>query len=145
MGRYLEEPDRALRQEAWELTAPGGVCRKRKNRGPFRATAQVARANRRQRRFPNYLQYAFRARGRFDYTPEDCRKFHEAIEKEIMPVLRSCRRDGAKNWGCRAAAVGPAVDPPTSRRCVPSTRWKPGVPHADIFTNWTPGWRGIFA
>src|SRR5208283_4938304 len=38
--------------------------------------------------FPNYLQYAFRARGRFDYTPEDCRKFHEAIAGEVMPALR---------------------------------------------------------
>src|SRR5204863_8660061 len=38
--------------------------------------------------FKNYLQYAFRARGRFDYTPEDCVKFHDAIQREVMPILR---------------------------------------------------------
>jgi len=37
--------------------------------------------------FKNYLDYAFRARGRFDYTPADCREFHSAVETEIMPVV----------------------------------------------------------
>ena len=27
-------------------------------------------------------------RGRFDYGPEDCRKFHDAIETEVMPIFR---------------------------------------------------------
>src|SRR5205085_8770380 len=39
--------------------------------------------------FKNYLEYAFRARGRFDYTPADCVKFHNAIEKEVVPTLRA--------------------------------------------------------
>jgi oligoendopeptidase F len=30
----------------------------------------------------------FQALGRFDYSPEDCFRFHEAIEKEVVPVLR---------------------------------------------------------
>ena len=30
----------------------------------------------------------FQALGRFDYTPQDCYAFHEAIEKEIVPILR---------------------------------------------------------
>jgi oligoendopeptidase F len=43
--------------------------------------------------FPNYLEYAFRARGRFDYTPADCRVFHDAIEREILPVLRQLQAE----------------------------------------------------
>jgi oligoendopeptidase F len=30
----------------------------------------------------------FQALGRFDYTPQDCYAFHEAIELEIVPILR---------------------------------------------------------
>ncbi|QEC50999.1 oligoendopeptidase F [Anseongella ginsenosidimutans] len=38
--------------------------------------------------YNNYRDYAFAAMGRFDYSPEDCFRFHEAIEKEIVPLLR---------------------------------------------------------
>jgi oligoendopeptidase F len=88
MGRYLEEPDRSLRQEVWELITQ----RRLKEMDAFdkifedllKLREQIA-AN---AGFPNYRAYAFRARGRFDYTPEDCLKFHEAIERKVMPVLR---------------------------------------------------------
>src|SRR6185503_20726041 len=43
--------------------------------------------------FKNYLEYAFRARGRFDYSPADCLRFHDAVEKEIMPVLRDLQAE----------------------------------------------------
>ncbi len=93
MGRYLEEPDRSLRQEAWQLTAR----RRLREAGQFEDNFEQL-LNRREQiaanaGFPNYLQYAFQARGRFDYTPADCRKFHDAIEKEIMPVLRQLQAE----------------------------------------------------
>ena len=34
-----------------------------------------------------FRDYMFQALGRFDYTPQDCYAFHEAIEKEIVPIL----------------------------------------------------------
>lgn len=88
MGRYLEEPDRPLRQEAWELVAN----RRLKEADNFddildqqiKLRAQIAK----NAGFGNYRDYAFRRLGRFDYTPEDCAKFHDAVEKEIMPIQR---------------------------------------------------------
>ena len=45
MGRYLEEPDRALRQEAWEPW-PNAVCRSaEKCEGIFDELVQAPRAN----------------------------------------------------------------------------------------------------
>ncbi|MGA2557164.1 MAG: M3 family metallopeptidase, partial [Verrucomicrobiota bacterium] len=93
MGRYLEEPDRSLRQEAWQLTAR----RRLREAGQFEDNFEQL-LNRREQiaanaGFPNYLQYAFQARGRFDYTPADCRKFHDSVEKEIMPVLRQLQAE----------------------------------------------------
>jgi oligoendopeptidase F len=49
--------------------------------------------------FKNYLDYSFRAKGRFDYTAEDCLKFHEAIEKEVMPVLKGLQAERRKQLG----------------------------------------------
>lgn len=39
--------------------------------------------------FENYRDYMFKALGRFDYTADDCFKFHNAIEKEVVPLLKS--------------------------------------------------------
>ena len=39
--------------------------------------------------FENYRDYMFAAMGRFDYTPQDCFNFHEAIAKEIVPIISS--------------------------------------------------------
>ena len=37
--------------------------------------------------FPNYRDYKFAAMGRFDYTPQDCFNFHEAVAQEVVPML----------------------------------------------------------
>lgn len=37
--------------------------------------------------FANYRDYMFTAMGRFDYKPEDCFSFHEAVASEVVPVL----------------------------------------------------------
>ena len=88
MARYLEEPDRALRQEAWELVAKRRLQEAEKFEDIFDALVSLRQQIAKNAGFDNYLDYAFRMRGRFDYTPEDCRKFHSAIETEIMPVVR---------------------------------------------------------
>jgi oligoendopeptidase F len=88
MGRYLEDPDRKLRQETWELVANRRLRESDQIETIFEQLMQLRQKIAANAGFPDYLAYAFRARGRFDYTPEDCRKFHESIEKEVMPVLR---------------------------------------------------------
>jgi oligoendopeptidase F len=97
MGRFLEEPDRALRQEAWELVAQRRLqdaepCEEIFDR-LIRLRTQIAR----NAGFENYRDYAFRRMGRFDYTPDDCVKFHDAIESEIMPVVRAIQRERRTN------------------------------------------------
>ena len=39
--------------------------------------------------FDNYRDYKFASMGRFDYTPKDCFNFHNAIAKEIVPIINS--------------------------------------------------------
>src|SRR5206468_1081868 len=62
--------------------------------------------------FENYLAYAFRKLGRFDYTPEDCRQFHDAIELEFMPLVRQLH--GRRRQQMKLEKLRPwdlAVDP----------------------------------
>jgi oligoendopeptidase F len=88
MGRYLEETDRALRKEAWELVANRRLQEADNFEEIFDKLVKLRQQIAKNAGFENYRDYAFRRLGRFDYGPEDCVKFHDAVEKEIMPVVR---------------------------------------------------------
>ena len=93
MGRYLEEPDRALRQEAWQLVAQRHLQDVDKCEAIFDELVNLRNQIARNAGFDNYLEFIFRQKGRFDYTPADCVKFHDAIESEIMPVVREIQNE----------------------------------------------------
>ena len=62
--------------------------------------------------FENYRDYKFQSLGRFDYTKEDCFKFHESIEKCILPIVRNIQKNKLNVLG--KSAFKPwdtAVDP----------------------------------
>jgi len=93
MGRYLEDPDRALRQEAWTLVAKRRLQDVDKCEAIFDGLINLRNQIARNAGFDNYLEYIFRQKGRFDYTPNDCVKFHDAIESEIMPAVREIQNE----------------------------------------------------
>ncbi len=93
MGRYLEEPDRALRQEAWECVAQRRLQDADKCEEIFDGLINLRQQIAKNAGFNNYLEFIFRQKGRFDYTPADCVKFHAAIESEIMPAVREIQAD----------------------------------------------------
>ena len=112
MGRYLEEPDRALREEAWALVAQRRLQEADKFEEQFEGMLKVREQIARNAGFPNYLAYAFRAKGRFDYTPEDCLKFHSAVDTEFMPVVRQLQAERKRQLGVDALRPwDTAVDP----------------------------------
>jgi len=67
--------------------------------------------------FDNYRDYMFAAMGRFDYTPQDCFNFHDAIAKEIVPIITSFEQkrkgklgfDSYKPWDTQVDVDG--LDP----------------------------------
>ena len=112
MARYLEEPDRALREEAWRLVADRRWQEADRFEDLFDQMLKLREQIARNAGFGNYLEYAFREKGRFDYTPADCREFHEAIEQEIVPVMRELQ--AARRKQLKLSALRPwdlDVDP----------------------------------
>ena len=93
MARYLEETDRPLRQETWELVAQRRLQEADKFDEIFEALVKVRQQIAKNAGFANYRDYAFRKLGRFDYTPADCESFHEAVEREVMPVVRELQAE----------------------------------------------------
>ena len=99
MGRYLEETDRARRQEAWELVANRRLEEAETIDGQLDSLAKRRNQMSANAGFPNYRDFAHRRKGRFDYTPDDCLAFHDAIEQEMVPLLRELHDE-------RQAALG---------------------------------------
>ena len=99
MSPFLQNPNRATRQEAWELLSK----RRLQNcdaldqafNKMFALRIQIAKNSGHE----NYLNYIFKAKHRFDYTPEDCRNFHESVEKIILPLHRENLKKRAKKMG----------------------------------------------
>ena len=117
MGKFQEEPDRALRQETWELVAKRRLEEREKFEDFFDGLVKLRGDIARNAGFANYRDYAFKLRGRFDYTPDDCFAFHDAIEKEVMPLqreLQAVRREQLKLITLRPwdLAVDPLNRPP---------------------------------
>ncbi len=112
MGRLLEEPDRGLRQEAWELVARRRLAEKEAFDTQFDELIALRGKIATNAGFPNYRDYAFREKCRFDYTPEDCVRFHDAIEREIVPLLRVLHSERRRDLGLdRLRPWDLAVDP----------------------------------
>lgn len=88
MAPFLEEPDRAVRQEAWELVANRRLQEAEKFDDLFDGMLHLRERIAKNAGFRSYTDFAFRSKCRFDYTPADCLRFHDAIESEVMPLLR---------------------------------------------------------
>jgi len=87
-SRTLEENDRVRREKAWKAIA----ARRLRDRDPIDAIydEMVRNRDRRARNagFANYRDYVFREKARFDYAPDDCVRYHEAVEEIVVPALR---------------------------------------------------------
>lgn len=85
---FLKDTDRKVRQEAWQAITERRLQDKEKLDELFNGLLKLRHQVALNAGFENFRDYMFQALGRFDYGPADCYKFHEAIEKEIVPILR---------------------------------------------------------
>lgn len=99
MARYLKEPDRGVRQEAWEKT----VARRLEDREAFDEIFGKLIALRtsiaRNAGFDNFRDYQHQAYHRFDYGPEACFEFHDATEKLVVPLRRRLQQQRREELG----------------------------------------------
>ncbi len=85
---FLKDIDRNVRKKAWEAVTARRLQDKDKLDDLFNELLKLRHKVALNAGFENFRDYMFQALGRFDYTPHDCYKFHESIEREIVPILR---------------------------------------------------------
>jgi oligoendopeptidase F len=85
----LKDTDRKIRKEAWEAITARRLEDKEKLDELFNSLLKLRHQVALNAGFENFRDYMFQALGRFDYSPGDCYDFHKAIQKEIVPILKT--------------------------------------------------------
>ena len=88
LSYYLNDKDRTVRQRAWQAMADLWLGQRETLNGIYGELLTLRQQIAENAGLPDYRAYAFREKGRFDYTAEDCLTFHEAIETAVVPALR---------------------------------------------------------
>jgi oligoendopeptidase F len=84
---YLESNDRATRERAFRLRADAFMSRRDQFASLFDRMYDLRQQVARNADFANYRDYVHREKNRFDYTPDDCLRFHEAVERSVLPLV----------------------------------------------------------
>ncbi|WP_420640931.1 M3 family oligoendopeptidase [Candidatus Leptofilum sp.] len=88
LGFFLNDKERVVRQKAWQTIADLWLSERETLNSIYGELLALRQQMAKNADLPDYRTYAFRAMGRFDYTPEDCLTFHEAIETAVVPAVR---------------------------------------------------------
>ena len=90
-AKLLEQPDRGLRQQVWEKMTTRQLADKEALEQIYDRQVDLRTEMASHAGFANFRDYAFRRRERFDYSAEDCFRFHEGVERAVMPLARKIR------------------------------------------------------
>ncbi len=86
LSLYLYDQDRSVRERAWKTTMSLWLGGRKEINDIYTSMLQLRRQVAENAGLSDYREYAFREKGRFDYTPEDCFVFHDAIEAVVVPA-----------------------------------------------------------
>ncbi len=86
-AKFLEDHDRKLREEVYRKINERRLQDKNELNHLFNSLVEKRDRIGKNAGFNNYRDYKFRELGRFDYTKEDCFKFHEAVKQHVVPLV----------------------------------------------------------
>ncbi len=113
-AKFLQKPDREVRETIFRKVAVRRMQDIDELNELFNKLLALRQQVAKNAGFDNYRDYKFRALGRFDYTPEDCFAFHDAVREHILPLnamLSEHRRkrlglEKMRPWDSSAEPVG---------------------------------------
>lgn len=95
---YLNQ-DRSKREKAWRLAMERTLADRQKLNELWGKLLDVRGRIASNAGFPDYRAYRWKDLLRFDYTPENCRQFHQAIERVVVPAARQIYEKRRKRLG----------------------------------------------
>jgi len=96
-NKFLENHDRNLREEVYRKIQERRLQDKEALNDLYTKLVEKRQQVAENADFKNYRDYKFVELGRFDYKPEDCFQFHEAVKQHVLPLVNEIyRRKKAK-------------------------------------------------
>ncbi len=87
-AKYLEEPDRAKREQVWRATIRRRLSEREKIDAIFDQLIPLRQTIAHNSGLPDYRAYCWKQYKRFDYTPKDCYRFADAIAATCVPLVK---------------------------------------------------------
>jgi oligoendopeptidase F len=94
-----QNPDRATRERAWRLAMSRQLADRQAINDLWREFLALRRQIAANADKPDYRAYKWQQLHRFDYTPDDCRAFHRAIETAVVPAAQRIYERRRKRLG----------------------------------------------
>ncbi len=98
-AKFLEDPDRKLREEVYRKINDRRLQDKDQLNNLFTSLVDKRDQVARNAEFENFREYRFTELGRFDYTREDCYQFHEAVKLHVLPLVNEVYEIKRKKLG----------------------------------------------
>jgi oligoendopeptidase F len=83
---FLQHPDRTIRERAFRSSTAPYLDARRELAALFDSMYELRQRAARQADFSDFQAFSFAAKHRFDYTPGDCARFHDAVEAIVVPA-----------------------------------------------------------
>ncbi len=112
IGKFLEQTDRPTREEAWKLSSSRRLVDRERLEEIFDALLVIRQKIALNADCSDYRAYMWKSLKRFDYTPEDCLRFADAIAEACVPLVAELDRERREDM--KIEALRPwdtAVDP----------------------------------
>jgi len=98
-GKFLESEDRQIRETVYKKIAERRLVDKEPLNELFSKLVALRHQVALNAGFSNYRDYKFAEMGRFDYTPASCFQFHEAVKKEVVPLVNQIYQEQQQRLG----------------------------------------------
>jgi len=96
---YLKKTDRAVRKEAFEKVSNRRLQDKTTLDELLNDLIKLRHKEAQNAGFENFRDYMHRALCRFDYTVEDCYKFHEGVASQVVPLNKNLAEERKAKLG----------------------------------------------
>ena len=98
-SKFLENPDRALRESVFRKVQERRTQDKDALNDLFSKLIAIRDKMGQNAGFANYRDFKFQELGRFDYTKEDCFRFHDAVKEYVVPLVNKINEKKRKKLG----------------------------------------------
>ena len=143
---FLESTDRDVRERAFKLRARPYIEKRSAIAGIFDRMYAIREQVAANAGFDNFRDYAHREKNRFDYTPDDCFRFHEAVEDAVKPAVERILERRRRRMGLeRLRPWDTSVDPMGRTALKPFDDIDSFIARgADVFGHVDPDFRGYY-